>query len=302
LPYEYSRDNTTVGDTRYYKGTYEFYQKGLLRLRELLQRWNKDEAEPPYQPEVRDLTEMIDWAAPKLEKLGERDEVYISGVSVGSLRYLKAAALIQVLEAEEHLERDRGSLPDGVVAATRKRIGEMKQLAQVPILSRYDPADVLWEVAPLPRERTASVEGGYEWDLFVSYASEDRDPFVNELVAALTSQGLRCWYDQFELRLGDPLRRSIERGLARSQYGVIIISPRFLAKDWPQRELDGMAALEVNGRKVILPIWHDLDAGAVRGRSPMLADRVAVSSGRGLAEVVRAILAVVRTRANGPAL
>jgi hypothetical protein len=47
-------------------------------------------------------------------------------------------------------------------------------------------------------------------------------------------------------------------------------------KDWPQKELDGLAALEVNGRKVILPIWHNVTKEEVAQYSPTLADRLAV--------------------------
>ena len=61
---------------------------------------------------------------------------------------------------------------------------------------------------------------------------------------------------QHDLKLGDSLRRSIERGLASSRFGVVVLSPRFFAKEWPQKELDGMAALEIEGRKVILPVHH----------------------------------------------
>ena len=95
MRYEYSFDNTTVGERWFHKTTYQFFQNGLLRLRERLQRWNESEPEPPYRREVEDLTRLIEWAAPKLEKPGEHDELYIRGVSVGSVRDLKAAALIQ---------------------------------------------------------------------------------------------------------------------------------------------------------------------------------------------------------------
>jgi TIR domain len=105
---------------------------------------------------------------------------------------------------------------------------------------------------------------------------------------------VRVWLDANVLKLGDSLRRSIERGLALSRYGVVILSPRFFAKEWPQRELDGMSALEVDGRKVILPVWHEVDASDVRARSPMLADRVAIRSDVGVDAVVREILAVLR--------
>jgi hypothetical protein len=62
--------------------------------------------------------------------------------------------------------------------------------------------------------------------------------------------------------------------LVRCNHGVVIISPNFLNKEWPQRELDGLAAREIaGGRTIILPIWHDIGQAAIAQKSPTLADR-----------------------------
>jgi hypothetical protein len=295
VTYRYSLDPTTVGTVSFSKDTYSFLQNGLSELRELLLEWNQSEKIPPYEDEVKDLARMIEWGRQRFQESSFADEIVVPGVSVGHLRYLKAGAVLQVLREEMVLEQMRVNLPSGVIATRLVHIGEMKRRSNVGVLAQLDPADVLWEVAPYPRVRTAAptVQGstrGYEWDVFLSHATEDKQTFVDALAAALIEKGLRVWYDGFELRLGDHLRRSIERGLARSRFGIVVLSPRFFAKDWPQRELDGMAALEVDGRKVILPIWHDLGAKEVRARSPMLADRVAISSGKGVEAIVAAIL------------
>jgi hypothetical protein len=128
------------------------------------------------------------------------------------------------------------------------------------------------------------------WDVFISHASEDKEEFVRPLANALQVKGLRVWFDEFTLTLGDSLRRSIDLGLSRSNYGVVVISPAFLAKEWPQRELDGLVAREIEGRKVILPIWHNIGAEEVRKYSPPLADRVAISSKEEPEKVVNEIL------------
>ncbi|MGH7840463.1 MAG: toll/interleukin-1 receptor domain-containing protein, partial [Candidatus Binataceae bacterium] len=125
-----------------------------------------------------------------------------------------------------------------------------------------------------------------EWDVFISHASEDKEGFARPLAEGLIGQGLRVWFDEFTLTTGDRLRRSIDRGLARSRFGVVILSPDFLHKDWPQKELDGLVAREVEGVKVILPVWHRISAGEIRAISPTLADRVAVSSDKGLDHVI----------------
>jgi len=139
-------------------------------------------------------------------------------------------------------------------------------------------------------------EAQMKHDLFISHASEDKDDFVRPLAEALTGLGLRVWYDEFQLRVGDSLRRSIDRGLANSKYGVVILSSSFFAKNWPQYELDGMVAREMDGVKVVLPIWHKVTKNEVMAYSPSLADKVALNSSllaieeiaKQLAEVVRA--------------
>jgi hypothetical protein len=102
-----------------------------------------------------------------------------------------------------------------------------------------------------------------EWDVFISHAKEDQD-FVRPLAGNLRDRGLKVWFDEFTLVVGDSLRRSIDRGLAHSRFGVVVISPNFLRKEWPQKELDGLVAREVNGIKVILPVWHNIGADEIR--------------------------------------
>jgi len=132
------------------------------------------------------------------------------------------------------------------------------------------------------------------WDVFISHAWEDKEDIARPLAEALRRKGLRVWYDEFTLTLGDSLRRSIDHGLANSRYGVVILSPNFFAKEWSQKELDGLAAREVSGEKVILPVWHNITADQVRKYSPTLADRVAALSERGLEHVVEELLRVIK--------
>jgi TIR domain len=129
-----------------------------------------------------------------------------------------------------------------------------------------------------------------KWDVFVCHASEDKDDFVRPLARGLETRGLKVWFDEFTLTVGDSLRRSIDRGLAGSRFGVVVISPDFLHKEWPQRELDGLVARETGGVKVILPVWHKTTADLIRRYSPTLADKVAVSSARGLEHVIAELL------------
>lgn len=144
-----------------------------------------------------------------------------------------------------------------------------------------------------PTPVTAATEGRY--DLFLSHASEDKDPIVRPLYAALTAKGVSVWFDEATLELGDSLRRKIDEGLSRCRYGVVILSPRFLNKQWPQRELDGLVARETaSGEKAILPVWYDLDDKMLLQYSPTLAERLAARSEEGIGVVVEKILRVLR--------
>lgn len=140
---------------------------------------------------------------------------------------------------------------------------------------------------------TSVLHAEHEWDVFISHASEDKDIFVRSLANEL-GKNLRVWYDEFTLKVGDSLRRSIDKGLARSRYGVVVLSHNFFRKEWPQKELDGLATLELDGRKVILPIWLDVDAVEITRYSPLLADRVAAKASDGLEKVVAKLLLVLK--------
>ncbi|MDH4135131.1 MAG: toll/interleukin-1 receptor domain-containing protein [Anaerolineae bacterium] len=122
------------------------------------------------------------------------------------------------------------------------------------------------------------------WDVFIRHAWEDKEASARPLAKAL-EEGLRVWYDEFTLSVGDRLLHSIDHGLANSRYGVVVLSPNFFAKEWPQKELAALATQEVSGKKAILPVWHNITADRIREYSPILADRVAVSSDRGLEHI-----------------
>lgn len=132
-----------------------------------------------------------------------------------------------------------------------------------------------------------------KWDIFISHASEDKELVARPLADLLRSSGVTVWLDENELRLGDSLRAKIDQGLAESRYGVVILSRAFFAKDWPQRELDGLTALDSPQRKVILPVWHGVDRDVVAGYSPLLAGKLAISTDRGLGAVATDILKVL---------
>ncbi|MDR6689978.1 hypothetical protein J2X55_000877 [Microbacterium sp. 1154] len=153
----------------------------------------------------------------------------------------------------------RGNLPDYREPSERP----LRDVLDVRTPHRPDDPDVL---------------DGRTWDVFISHASEDKAAVAIPLAEALEHRGVSAWLDKAELRIGQSLRRRIDQGLSASRFAVVVLSPAYFAKGWPQYELDGIVTLNVAGKQTLLPIWHDVDHAEVASRSPSLADKVARST------------------------
>ena len=128
-------------------------------------------------------------------------------------------------------------------------------------------------------------------DLFISHASEDKD-FVGPLATALMAEGLNIWYDEYEFQIGDNIRAKIDQGLLQSRYGLVVLSPAFFEKYWPQYEMDGLFTKQSAGESVILPIWHRLTMDEISRRSLSLTNIFALNSSTDSAEVIARKIAV----------
>lgn len=127
-------------------------------------------------------------------------------------------------------------------------------------------------------------------DVFICHASEDKAAVARPLADALEARGLTIWLDEFQIKLGDSLRQKIDEGLRESRFGVVILSPNFFAKRWSRWELDGLVDREVStGKKVILPVWHNVDHDTVAAESPSLANKLAARTGDGIEAVADAV-------------
>jgi len=130
------------------------------------------------------------------------------------------------------------------------------------------------------------------WDVFISHAREDKAAVAKPLAEALLRAGLRVWLDEQETSLGDSLTGKINEGLAHSRYGVVILSPDFLAKEWPRRELAALLAIEFTHGKRVLPVLHNLERESILRELPLMGDKVCISTAAGIeavaSEVARA--------------
>ncbi len=126
-----------------------------------------------------------------------------------------------------------------------------------------------------------------KWDVFISHASEDKKEFVKPLAMLLSRSGIEVWYDEFSLEDGDSLTRSIDKGLANSKFGVLVISKAFIKKKWPEYEMRGLVTREMAGRKKrIIPIRHGVSHKEVVAFSPPLADKLALDTSRQSLEII----------------
>lgn len=133
------------------------------------------------------------------------------------------------------------------------------------------------------------------YDAFICHASEDKDDLVRPLAERLEKMGFDIWYDEFEMRVGDSIRKSIDKGLAFSNYGIVVLSKAFFAKNWPQYELNGLVAREIDGELAVLPIWHYITKQDVLEYSPLLADKVAlISPEKTINEIAESLAEILR--------
>ena len=138
------------------------------------------------------------------------------------------------------------------------------------------------------------------YDVFISHTTEDKGQVARPLAEALTARNVRVWYDEFELRIGDSLRGKIDEGLANSRFGIVVLSPTFFEKKWPQYELDALVAREMADKSVILPIWHEITEDEIMAYSPRLVDKIARNTSDFTIDEIAQEIAEVIQGSRGP--
>lgn len=110
------------------------------------------------------------------------------------------------------------------------------------------------------------------YDVFLSHASEDKDEVARPLAEMLQKRGLKVWYDETELKIGDNLMRKINAGIRDSRFGILVLSNSFFGKDWPEYELDVLENLMVKEDRVLFPIWHKITLEEIKSYRASLAN------------------------------
>lgn len=188
-----------------------------------------------------------------------------------------------------HVAVDMQGLRGNVSSSARVLPSPLPELREAPLSS------VPSLVQDIPPDNSPNSATSY--DVFISHATEDKESVVRPLAEALISQGLQVWYDEFELKIGDSLRRKIDYGLANSRVGLVVLSQKFISKGWTNYELDGIVTRAVSGEQILLPIWHNISKQEVVDYSPSLADKVARSTAtHTMPEIAVEIANLIRSR------
>lgn len=114
-----------------------------------------------------------------------------------------------------------------------------------------------------------------EFDVFISHASEDKADFVEPLSKILKEHNISIFYDKDSIDWGGSIPTKIDKGILHSKICLLVISPNFIRKKWPQREKDAFMMLD---DKKILPIWHKVSKDEVQNFSPTLAALNAINT------------------------
>jgi len=134
-----------------------------------------------------------------------------------------------------------------------------------------------------------------KFDFFISHASEDKDEVARPLCQTLTELGADVWFDDFTMTVGDNLRKSIDKGLVNSKYGIVILSETFLKKSWTSYELDALVQRQMVEEKVILPVWHKVSKDVVMQYSPSLAGLLALkTSDDTIDDIAQKLFAIIK--------
>ena len=120
-------------------------------------------------------------------------------------------------------------------------------------------------------ERILRVED-YKYDVFLSHASEDKDDVARPLALMLQERGLRVWYDEFELRIGDNLVAKLNAGMNSSRFGILVLSQDFFGKNWTEYELNTLESMAITQDYVLFPVWHNISVEALREYRASLAN------------------------------
>lgn len=114
-------------------------------------------------------------------------------------------------------------------------------------------------------------------DVFLCHAWNDRRGAAKELHDLLESRGVSVWFSEKDVLLGTSLLREIDKGLAKSKVGVVLVTPALLRR-LPEESIADKELSALLARERLVPIVHDTTYEALREVSPLLGSRSGLST------------------------
>jgi hypothetical protein len=149
----------------------------------------------------------------------------------------------------------------------------------------YTPAQVV-SLTPVREavEKEAAAKPGLR-DCFLCHAWDDRQGAAKELHDLLEASGVKVWFSEKDLGLGVPMMRAIDKGLAASKIGLVLVTPALLARLPKESVADKELSTLLQGNRLV-PIVHGTTYEALREVSPMLASRSGLNTSEDAMEVI----------------
>lgn len=116
-------------------------------------------------------------------------------------------------------------------------------------------------------------------DYFLCHAWDDRQAAAKELYDLLVARKVSVWFSEVDLRLGTPMLREIDKGLAKSKMGIVLVTPAFLVRVQKEGSVSDKELSTLLHRNQLVPIMHNTKFEALLNVSPMLASRAGLSTG-----------------------
>lgn len=134
-------------------------------------------------------------------------------------------------------------------------------------------------------------------DVFLCHAWNDRQGAAKNLYDLLVSKGVSVWFSEVDLRLGTSMLREIDKGLAKSRVGIVLVTHAFLDRVQKEGSVSDKELSALLARDQLVPIVHDTTYEALRDVSPLLASRSGLSTGEDqtMADVANKIAELVTT-------
>lgn len=154
----------------------------------------------------------------------------------------------------------------------------------------YTPAQVQSLTPVRQAVETRAVEQPELRDVFLCHAWDDRQGPAKELHELLVAAGVKVWFSEKDLGLGVPMMRAIDKGLANSRIGLVLVTPAMLGR-LPKESVADKELSALLARNQLVPIVHKTTYEALRNVSPLLASRTGLDTAEDSMAVVAAKIA-----------